>query len=107
MDKTNKIINELLSELKRDYQDFYGVYLFGSRARGDEGFNSDYDLAVVFNKEVDSQLKRKVSNIIAQIMMKYEVIIDNPILNINDIVNPVTPLRQNIKNEGIFYGATE
>jgi uncharacterized protein len=103
--KTNKIIKELLEELKQKYSDFRGIYLFGSRARGNFYEDSDYDLAIIFNRKPDSQLKREISHIIAMVMIEYQVIIDNPVLDFNDLIEPVTPLRENIKKEGIFYEA--
>lgn len=103
--KTKEIINKILGILKQKYPDFRGIYLFGSRARGNFHSDSDYDLAIIFNRKVESEIKREISGIIAIIMMEYEVIIDNPVLNYQDILNPITPLRENIKNEGIFYEA--
>ena len=43
MQKTDieNIINEIKEELKQKYSDFRGLYLFGSRARGDFNENSD------------------------------------------------------------------
>ena len=104
-DKTNKIIKVLLEEIKQKYPDFLGVYLFGSRARSDFHEDSDYDLAIIFSRQIDSQLKREISSIIALIMVEYDVIIDNPVLNYKDLIEPITPLRENIKKEGIFYAA--
>ena len=104
-DKTNKIINELLNELKGKYPDFRGIYLFGSRARGDFNEYSDYDLAMIFNRDVDRKLKNEVRSNISRVMIENDIIIDNPFLIYNDIIEPVTPLNENIKNEGIFYEA--
>jgi uncharacterized protein len=102
---TNKIIQELLVELKEKYSDFRGIYLFGSRARGDYNKDSDYDLAIIFDRKIDTKLKREISRIIACLMVKYQIIVDNPVMDMNDLIEPITPLRENIKNEGIFYEA--
>ncbi|MCX6155048.1 MAG: nucleotidyltransferase domain-containing protein [Candidatus Kapabacteria bacterium] len=104
-EKTEKIIHELIDEIKQKYPDFRGIYLFGSRARGDFREDSDYDLAIIFNRNLKEKLKREVRNIIFTLMIKYNVIIDNPFLNNIDLTEPITPLRENIKYEGIFYEA--
>ncbi|MBI4406133.1 MAG: nucleotidyltransferase domain-containing protein [Deltaproteobacteria bacterium] len=36
------------------------IYLFGSRARGDAGSDSDYDLLVVLRKPIKKKLRRDV-----------------------------------------------
>lgn len=102
-DNTNKIINELLMQLKQKYSDFKGIYLFGSRARGDFNEYSDYDLAIIFKREVDSQLKREISGIIAMMMLEHQVIIDNPVFSYKNILDPNMPIIDNILKDGIFY----
>jgi uncharacterized protein len=104
-DKTNIIIQELLKDIKQKYSDFCGIYLFGSRARGDFQEDSDYDLAIIFNRKIDIETKKYIRSRINKLMVKYEIIIDNPFLNYYDLIEPVTPLRENIKKEGIFYEA--
>lgn len=39
-------LDEIVERLKRAY-DPEQIYLFGSRARGDDGFDSDFDLLVI------------------------------------------------------------
>lgn len=36
-------------------------------------------------------------------MVQYDIIIDSHIYNYKDIIDPITPFRKNIKNEGIYY----
>ena len=101
---TEKLISELKAELKSKYPDFRGIYLFGSRARGDYNEDSDYDLALIFDRVIDWKLKNKMSSLISNYMIKYNVVVDNPILSYSDISTPNTPLIENIKNDGIYYG---
>jgi predicted nucleotidyltransferase len=58
-------------------------YLFGSRARGDNKSDSDYDMMIVVDKEFQNGEKRKlVSNI-----YKY-LIANDSILNIDIVIKP-------------------
>lgn len=100
----NKVIKELSEELKSKYPDYHGIYLFGSQARGDAGENSDYDLAITFTKKIDLYFKDEIRRIIARSMTEHELILDCVIFNISDLINPTTPLRANVREEGIFYG---
>ena len=45
------------------------IYLFGSRARGDEKPDSDYDVLVVA-KEKDYQLKDKIYDVVTDVCLK-------------------------------------
>ena len=103
-EKTENIIKEINSTLKLRYSDFYGIYLFGSRARGDNNIDSDLDLAIIFNNKIEQKLKSEISHIMADFMLKYEIIIDNPVFTYSDIVNPRIPLAENIQKHGVFYG---
>jgi len=103
MIEKNIIISDILDNIKKKYSDLYGLYLFGSHARNDSNSDSDLDIAVIFHRQIDAGLKKEISDIMALIMTKYDVIIDNPVFTYDDIQNPATPLRENIKNEGVFY----
>ena len=51
----------LLAEIVRRLRDVYQpnrIYLFGSRARGDAGTDSDYDLMVVVSDDMPRPLRR-------------------------------------------------
>jgi predicted nucleotidyltransferase len=43
----NIIIDELKSELKSKYPDFQGIYLFGSRARGDYNDMVKFEVSII------------------------------------------------------------
>ena len=98
------IIEELSSELKSKYPDFRGIYLFGSRARGDFNEESDYDLAIIFDNQINWKFEDEISSMIWLKMIKYEIIIDSFVYNLNDILNPITPVRENINKEGVYFG---
>ena len=103
-EKVNIIIKELIEELKSKYSDFKGIYLFGSHARGEANDDSDIDLAIIFDRIIDWKFKDEVSNHIWLKMVKSFLMIDSFTLQYKDIKEPKTPLRENIINEGVFYG---
>ncbi|MBM2816329.1 MAG: hypothetical protein HW421_3091 [Ignavibacteria bacterium] len=98
-----KIIDELKAELKSKYPDFRGIYLFGSRARGDYGNYSDYDLVAVFDRKIDCKFDDEITNLSAKYDLNYDTFLDIQSYNVNDIINPITPFRLNVKNEGIYF----
>lgn len=100
----NDIINSLKNELKTKYQDFLGIYLFGSIARGEEHSYSDIDLAIVFDRVIDWRFQSEIWEIISLSEIEFGVFIDAHIINYKDIVDPNSPLNENIKTQGIFYG---
>ena len=90
-------------EFRQKYPDFRGIYLFGSRARGDFNEDSDYDLAIIFNGDIDRKLKSDISNVIFDRMIEHDVIIDNPVFSYKNILEPNMPLIESIIKDGIFY----
>ena len=70
-------IEPILRELKEGLQAIYGerlkgVYLFGSRARGDAEEDSDIDVAVVLEDFVTSREERKRwSRLASEVGLKY------------------------------------
>jgi predicted nucleotidyltransferase len=100
---TEIIVNELKSELKEKYPDFRGIYLFGSRARGDEHKDSDYDIAIIFDRKIDWRFDDKIMDSIINYEIKYDLLFDYHVFNFNDILEPITPFRNNVRKEGIFY----
>jgi len=70
-----EIINELNTLIKAKYSDFKGLYLYGSRVRGDFREDSDIDVVAVFD-ELDRAKDFELSGIICDLMYKYDVYID-------------------------------
>jgi len=83
---TEQIISELKAELKEKYPDFRGIYLFGSRARGGNHKDSDYDIAIVFDREIDWRFDDSLAPAIIEYEMKYEVLIFFHLYNFNDLM---------------------
>jgi len=100
----DKIISELGDELKGKYPSYKGIYLYGSRARGNYTADSDYDIVITFDKEIDWRFRREILGIVYNYVVEYDILIDCRVYNLSEILYPITPFRLNVKNEGIFYG---
>ena len=98
------IITELKSALKKKYPDFTGIYFYGSQRGVISSLESDYDLALVFNKKINKKFKEEIIDLIYEFDLQYDIVIDAKIYSSDEISNPVTPFRANVKNEGTFYG---
>jgi predicted nucleotidyltransferase len=98
------LINEIKNELVKKYNDFSGIYLFGSRVKGTHSNDSDLDIAITFSRSIDKKFKDEIRDLIYEYDLKYDLVIDTHIYNLQDILFPKTPFRYNVKNEGIFYG---
>ena len=103
-DKSEIIINEIITLLKNKIPSFRGLYFFGSRAKQVQQKYSDYDVAVLLDEDITWRRKDEIRNLIYDIMLEADIIIDIHVYSANEFVNPSTPFRSAIKSEGIFYG---
>ena len=79
----NKLLDELVFELESKFKEnFTGMILFGSYAKGTQNKNSDLDIIITFKKLPENRLERMklVENIINKIEDKYKIAI-NPIIS--------------------------
>ena len=102
--KFEKIIEQINKKLKFKYKSFKGSFFYGSRVKKKESSDSDYDLVLAFDKDIDWRAKKEIYGIISDFEVDYDILIDVHIYKLNDILDPITPYRQNVKNDGIFYG---
>ncbi|MBI5326626.1 MAG: nucleotidyltransferase domain-containing protein [Ignavibacteriae bacterium] len=101
--KFESVINDIQNTFKKKYKEFKGIYLFGSRINGNYNEYSDYDFVVVFDRKIDWRFRYEVRDFIYDIELKNDLLLDAKIYNINDILEPITPFRNTIKEQGIFY----
>ncbi len=97
-------INELKKRVLSLYPDAE-IILFGSKARGDYSKDSDIDILILLDTEVNSKLEEKIIGDIYDIELKYELLFGLLILNKNYWYkdykgNPF--LRENIVREGMM-----
>ena len=103
-DNEIKAIEELKQIIMGSYPDAE-IILFGSKARGDYSEDSDIDILILLDTEVNSKLKERIIGDIYDIELKYEILFGPLIINKNDWNkdykgNPF--LKENIIREGMF-----
>jgi len=97
----DKFLNRILNSIKK-YDNRAEIILFGSRARGHSKNDSDWDLLILLSKKADEQLKEKIRDELFEIELETDEVISSIIQSRKDWTNQqVTPLYQNIKQEGI------
>jgi predicted nucleotidyltransferase len=98
-----------LRELVERLQERYGpnlvtVKLFGSKARGDFGMDSDVDVLVVVQTADDWGAQREISGIGFEIDLKYNVLLSRLVMareRYNQHRRYRSPLYKNIAKEGV------
>ncbi len=107
------IEQEMLSELVNGLLDIFGenlmeVILYGSVARGEEGPESDIDVAVLINNSRSSKQREKFIDLATDLDLKY-----GKVLSIVDIEQEklekwgqVLPFYRNVREEGIVLWKT-
>jgi uncharacterized protein len=100
-------VHALLAVLRHRLEELYGdrlvkVVLFGSQARGDARADSDIDVAVVLQGEVDPNLEiDRVVPITAQLSLENDVLISCVYVSAVDYSLGQRPLLLNLRREGI------
>lgn len=102
-ENVEQIILELKAELAEKYADFKGIYLYGSRVRGDHEIESDIDLMIVFDRLITWEFKWEVGAVVYSYMLRYNVVIDSHVYNYLDILMPHTPYREEVKKTGKYF----
>ncbi len=80
------------------------VILFGSRARGDERADSDWDILILVPNSVDLKEEQKYRHKLFELELEYGQAISTFVHSKSDWNGkfPITPLFQNIEKEGIL-----
>jgi predicted nucleotidyltransferase len=99
----NTLIRDINANLKPVFQDYLGVYFFGSRSRKDSREYSDYDMVFVFGAKPDWRKKNKIRDIIYRKEVEYGVVIDGKYFSREEIEDCQTPFLETVFKEGRFY----
>jgi len=101
--RLNKLVKELNSRIAKDYPDFKGCYLYGSRVRKTHHQDSDVDIVAIFDY-IDSEKDLKIRGIVCELMYKYDIYIDFRTYTHNELSrNPI--YYNEVVNKGLFYDA--
>ena len=102
MKKKEEILNRI-KETVRAVEPEAEIILFGSRARGDERKDSDWDILILVPGSADLKKEQKFRHALFQIELEYGQAISTFVYSKNDWEERyrITPLYKNIKQEGI------
>jgi len=81
------------------------VILYGSRARGDAGEYSDYDIMVIVNQTVNMALKEKILDNIFPLELETGAVLTYIVYNKTKWDSPlyqVVPLHKNVERDGVI-----
>ncbi len=103
--KEQKAISELVELLQSRYgSGVAGIKLFGSKARGNFTAESDIDLLVVFDREVDWKFRDEINSLIFPINLKYDMFLSARIYSTNRLNEErikALPFIKSIQKHGI------
>jgi uncharacterized protein len=98
-----KLIKEFNKLILAKYKDIKGIYLFGSRAKGNYKEDSDVDLVLLF-EEVNRDKKMEIYGILSELMYKYDIFIDIHVMTPATLkFNPF--FYEEVVEKGQFYAA--
>jgi predicted nucleotidyltransferase len=103
-DLSNLILSEIKYFLKEIYQSkLEQIILFGSRARKEHNRESDFDILIILKDSFNySEEIEKTSKIIADLSLKFDVVISRVFAKSEDFKSEKTPFFLNVRREGII-----
>lgn len=102
--KIDEIIIELIKELKKEYSDFKGIYLFGLFLDGKMHEDEDIELVGIFDEEKLKEQRENIWKIIGKVEEKFDVFIDLHPLTAKELKKD-EELYEEITEEGVFFNA--
>jgi predicted nucleotidyltransferase len=79
-----------------------GVYLFGSRARGEARPDSDVDVLIVLRDEFDyADMLRRTSFVVARLSLQYDLVISRVFVTREQLLHGETPFLLNVRREAV------
>mgnify|MGYP001040344884 CR=1 FL=1 len=101
-------VRQALGELKAGLQHLYGerlrgLYLYGSYTRGDASDDSDVDVLVVLEGEVNGYREsNRYSKLVADICLKYDLLISTCAISAETMETWDSPFLMNVRREGVL-----
>lgn len=106
MDTSKHLLKDLKSLLSEQFGDNVSkVLLFGSRAKGKNHQDSDYDVLILLNEDYNWTYKDKIIEAIYEIELAWEVFIDVKVISKNELEHSIkgqNPLYEDAINEGVI-----
>jgi uncharacterized protein (UPF0332 family)/predicted nucleotidyltransferase len=107
--QVTNILQELKSYLEKVYQQqLEKIILYGSQARGDAEPDSDIDVLIVLKSDFNFyQESRRINNFVADLCLKYEVLLSCTFSTLTQLKNQTTAFYRNVSQEGIAIMTSE
>ena len=97
------VITALKTAFNSSFEDFEGMYLYGSQARGDFNKDSDIDIVAVF-KEENKEKRRLIWRIVSRVEYDFDVSIDlHPMTK--ESLEKYTIFNNHVVEKGLFHDA--
>ena len=95
LERPEKEAIELLADGLREHfgLDFFRLFLFGSKARGDDGPHSDVDVLVVLEKGAGDEERSVVSDIVYDVLEACGIFVQTVVLSAAQFEHPTGQLR--------------
>ncbi|NIA28393.1 MAG: nucleotidyltransferase domain-containing protein [Actinobacteria bacterium] len=96
------LIKKIKKQIKHTYPNAQ-IYLFGSRARGDAGKESDWDFLILLDRQVSEKEKLEIRYSLYEIEWESDQVINSVIHSKNEWNLPMMkamPFHQNVMKEG-------
>ncbi|MEL6469892.1 MAG: nucleotidyltransferase domain-containing protein [Cyanobacteria bacterium J06623_4] len=104
---THPNLKEILAKLKKHLELIYGeqlisLMLFGSQARKDATPDSDIDVMIILDEEVDvPEENRRLSEFIAALCLEHDILLTHVWTDLQAWKTRQDPLLINVRREGI------
>ncbi len=102
--KIEKVIQDLNKELFSKFNNFEGIYLYGSRAKGNYGPESDIDIIVLFKDSYSIKTESELAEIIINIELKYDIFVDYHPMTLKELERNQVFYNE-VVNKGLYYEA--
>ena len=103
MKDISKIIEKLNNKIKNTFDNFDGIYLYGSYAKNTNTESSDIDIVALFKNTLNRTERMQLWTLISSIEGEFNVILDlHPMAKEELQKNPI--YYKQVVNEGLFYG---
>ncbi len=102
MKKDDRILNEFVEVVSQKFGNHLkNIILFGSRARGDNNADSDYDCLLIFDK-VSREFTNVIDEVAGDFLYRYNVVFSAfPVSEASYEKQQYNPLYMNVRNDGI------
>ena len=104
--REDRVIAKFIRDSKDLKERIEEIYLFGSRAKGEERPDSDYDLLIIVNQP-DKEFREKVYEIVLDVLLETGKLLSLKILSSEEfrkLSRLRTPFIENVLKEGIKIG---